>query len=68
MKFRNKTTKEIVTANCYALEFAYSHNSNWERVKETSKGKKPTKENENNSEEIEHEKEYEANKADSIKL
>lgn len=42
MKFRNKTTKEIVIANSYALNFAYSHNSNWEKIKETSKTKKQT--------------------------
>ena len=68
MKFKNKITKEVIVANNYALKFAYSHNSNWEKVKETSKGKKPIKENENKAEEIEHEKEYEANKVDSIKL
>lgn len=56
MKFKNKITKEVIVANNYALKFAYSHNSNWEKVKETSKGKKSIKENENKAEEIEHEK------------
>lgn len=37
MKFRNKITKVVVEAKTYAEKFAYSHNSNFEEVKEVEK-------------------------------
>ncbi|HJJ05168.1 MAG TPA: HeH/LEM domain-containing protein [Clostridiaceae bacterium] len=42
MKFKNKKTNEIVETKGYVQEFAYSHNSEWEKLKETSKPKEPT--------------------------
>lgn len=44
MKFKNKLNNEIVEAKGYTQEFAYSHNSNWEKVEETAKSKKIAKE------------------------
>ncbi|MDO4282352.1 MAG: HeH/LEM domain-containing protein [Clostridia bacterium] len=35
MKFKNKKNNEIVEAKSYAQEFAYSHNSEWEEMKDT---------------------------------
>lgn len=32
MKFKNKINQEVVEANTYTQVFAYSHNSNWEKV------------------------------------
>ena len=40
MKFRNKVTQETVEAKGYVQEFAYSHNSDWEKVEQP---KEPTK-------------------------
>lgn len=40
MKFKNKKTNEIVEPKGYVQEFAYSHNSNWEKVVEKTKNKK----------------------------
>lgn len=34
MKFKNKKTGEIVKANDFTMSFAYSHNSNYEKVEE----------------------------------
>lgn len=34
MKYRNKNSNEIVEAKGYVQEFAYSHNSEWEKVEE----------------------------------
>lgn len=34
MKFKSKKTNEIVEAKGYVQEFAYSHNSEWEKVEE----------------------------------
>lgn len=42
MKFKNKKTDEIVEAKNYTQFFAYSHNTNWEKVEETAKPKEPT--------------------------
>lgn len=42
MKFKNKKTGEIVEPKDYAKEFAYIHNSEWEKVIET-KTKKENK-------------------------
>lgn len=42
MKFKNKKTNEIVETKGYVQEFAYSHNSEWEKLKEASKPKEPT--------------------------
>lgn len=42
MKYKSKKTNEIVEAKGYVQEFAYSHNSEWERQaekKETAKKK-----------------------------
>lgn len=42
MKFKSKKTNEIVEAKGYVQEFAYSHNSEWEKQvekKETAKKK-----------------------------
>lgn len=41
MKFKNKLTNEVVEAKNYTQVFAFTHNSNWEEVKE-NKSKKPT--------------------------
>ena len=35
MRFKNKRTNQIVRANNYAELFAFSHNSNYEKVEET---------------------------------
>lgn len=35
MKFKSKKTNEIVEIKGYVQEFAYSHNSEWEKVEET---------------------------------
>lgn len=45
MKFKNKKTNEIVEVKGYVQEFAYSHNSEWEKVLEDIKktGQKPKK-------------------------
>ncbi len=41
MKFKNKSTNEVVEPKGYAQEFAYIHNSNWEKVEEkVTKNKK----------------------------
>lgn len=37
MKYKNKETSEIVETKDYVQEFAYSHNSEWEKVVETKK-------------------------------
>ena len=37
MKFKNKKTNEIVETKGYAQEFAYSHNSEWDKVVESKK-------------------------------
>ena len=37
MKFKNKQTQEIVEVNGYVQEYAYSHNSNWKKIKEGTK-------------------------------
>ena len=37
MKYKNKKTGETVEIKGYVKEFAYSHNSDWEQVKETKK-------------------------------
>ena len=42
MKFKSKKTNKIVEVKGYAQEFAYSHNSEWEKVEEI-KPKEPTK-------------------------
>ena len=42
MKFKDKKTNKIVEAKNYTQFFAYSHNSNWEKVEEASKPKEPT--------------------------
>ena len=42
MKYKNKHTNKIVEARGYVQEFAYSHNSEWEKVKEDNKSKEPT--------------------------
>ena len=34
MRFKNKRTNQIVRANNYAELFAFSHNSNYEKVEE----------------------------------
>lgn len=34
MKFKSKKTNEIVEVKGYVQEFAYSHNSEWEKVEE----------------------------------
>ena len=34
MKFKNKKTEEVVEAKNYTQAFAYSHNSNWEKIDE----------------------------------
>lgn len=34
MKFKNKINQEVVEANTYTQVFAYSHNSNWEKIEE----------------------------------
>lgn len=40
MKFQSKKTKEIVEVQGYIQEFAYSHNSEWEKIEEQTKKKK----------------------------
>lgn len=42
MKFKSKKTNKIVEVTGYTQEYAYSHNSEWEKVVET-KAKKETK-------------------------
>ncbi len=42
MKFKNKQTNEVVEVKGYVQEFAYSHNSAWEKVKSMTKDKEPT--------------------------
>lgn len=42
MKFKNKRTGKTVEAKGYVQEFAYSHNSEWEKINETSKPKEAT--------------------------
>lgn len=34
MKFKNKKTNEVVEIKDYVQEFAYRHNSEWEKVEE----------------------------------
>ncbi len=41
MKFKNQLTNEVVEAKNYTQIFAFTHNSNWEEVKE-NKPKEPT--------------------------
>lgn len=40
MKFKSKKTNEIVEVKGYVQEFAYSHNSEWEKVEEKKQPKK----------------------------
>lgn len=42
MKYKNRKTNETIEVKGYAQEYAYSHNSEWEKVIET-KPKKETK-------------------------
>lgn len=42
MKFKNKETNETVEAKNFTELFAYSNNSNWEKVVEATKTKKTT--------------------------
>lgn len=37
MKFKNKKTDKTVEVKGYVQEFAYSHNSEWEKVEEITK-------------------------------
>lgn len=43
MKFKNKITNKIVEADTYTKVFAFTHNSNWEEVKESPEPKEPTR-------------------------
>ena len=43
MKYKNKKTGEIVEAKDYAKEFAYIHNSEWEKVIEKPKKEEKAK-------------------------
>lgn len=43
MKFKSKKTNEIVEVKGYVQEFAYSHNSEWEKVVEENKQNKKEK-------------------------
>ncbi len=38
MKFKNKSNNEIIEAKGYVQEFAYSHNSNYEKIEEQGDG------------------------------
>lgn len=40
MKFKSKKTNKIVEVEGYVQEFAYSHNSEWEKVEEIKQAKK----------------------------
>lgn len=40
MKFKSKKTNAIVEIKGYVQEFAYSHNSEWEKVEEKKQIKK----------------------------
>lgn len=58
MRFKNKRTNQIVRANNYAELFAFSHNSNYEKVEETivkaePKAKKTSKKNKKEVQDIE---------------
>lgn len=69
MKFKNKKTNEIVETKGYVQEFAYSHNSEWEKLKEVSKPKEPTKaEIQAKLEELRIEYDKKANKEDLMAL
>lgn len=37
MRYRNRKTSEIIEISGYVQEFAYGHNSEWERVIEEKK-------------------------------
>lgn len=37
MKYKSKKTNEIVEVKGYVQEFAYSHNSEWEKAEEINK-------------------------------
>lgn len=54
MKFKNKRTNQIVRANNYAELFAFSHNSNYEKVEETivTTEKKSTRTSKRNKKEV----------------
>jgi len=56
MKFKNKETGEIVKAKEYAEIFAYSHNSNWEQVKENERPNRDKNKEEKTPEDKEPEK------------
>lgn len=43
MKFKNKETGIIEEADTFTKEFAFSHNSNWEKVLESSNKKNSKK-------------------------
>lgn len=43
MKFKSKKTNKIVEIKGYVQEFAYSHNSEWEKVVEEKKQNKKEK-------------------------
>lgn len=43
MKFKNKKTDQIVEVKGYVQEFAYSHNSEWEKQIEEPVKEKTTK-------------------------
>lgn len=46
-KFRNITTKEVVEANNFTELFAFSHNSNYEKLEEDNKKDKTSKTKDN---------------------
>ncbi len=68
MKFKNKLTQEIVEANGYAQEFAYTHNSKWEKVEKEKNGDYTIAEIKEKLNELEIEYDSNAKKAELLAL